>query len=343
MERDNKYNQQDNLQELGGSDYEIADNQPNIKGWTVKDSSGQTIGEVDELIFDVQARKVRYMVVDLEGNVLDLDTRDVLVPIGIAQLEDDSDNVILPNVTADQLRSLPTYEKGRFDRDHESSIRSIFGGAVAAVAGAGAALTGQDRTTSDRDGFYEHDHFSDRLFNRGTTTDTGYTAPNTTTNTTRDDDKVIPIIEENLQVGKEEVETGGVHISSHMVERPVEEHVRLRQERVVVERTPVDRPVSERDLDNFREGEIELTEHAEVPVVNKEARVVEEVYFEKEVEEHDEVIRDTVRSTEVETDDLRTDTTNRTGYTTDSTLDEDDLDRDRTRRPGLDNDPNTTL
>ncbi|RNI21869.1 DUF2382 domain-containing protein [Rufibacter latericius] len=340
MERDNNYNQQNNLQELGGSDFEIADNQPNIKGWTVKDSSGQTIGEVDELIFDVQARKVRYMVVDLEGNVLDLDTRDVLVPIGIAELQDDGNNVILPNVTADQLRSLPTYEKGRFDREHESSIRSIFSGAGAAAAGAGAALTGSNRAT-DRDGFYEHDHFSDRLFNRGTTTDTGYTAPTTTTGSNQDE-TVIPIIEENLQVGKEEVETGGVHVSSRIVERPVEEHVRLREERVVVERTPVDRPASERDLDNFQEGEIELTEHAEVPIVNKEARVVEEVSLEKEVEEHDEVIRDSVRSTEVEVDDLHSDTTNRTGYIPDTNLD-DDLDRDRTRRSGLDNDPNTTL
>lgn len=54
------------LQELGGSDFEIAEDQPDIRGWDVKDENGKKIGEVDELIFDEQSRKVRYIVLDLE-------------------------------------------------------------------------------------------------------------------------------------------------------------------------------------------------------------------------------------------------------------------------------------
>ena len=76
---DNKY---DHLEELGGSDYEIVDGEPNIKGWSVKNSSGELIGEVDELLFDPQSRNVRYLVVDLKGNKLDIDDqKKVLVPI----------------------------------------------------------------------------------------------------------------------------------------------------------------------------------------------------------------------------------------------------------------------
>jgi stress response protein YsnF len=307
MERTNDYNQTNRLQELGGSDYEIADHQPNIKGWTVKDAQGQTIGEVDELIFDVQSRKVRYMVVDLEGSTLDLDPRDVLIPIGIADLHESDDDVILPTVTAEQLRSLPTYHKGRIDQEHETSIRSIFAAIGGAAAGAGAALTNHH---SDRDDFYNHELFSDRSFTRrrttGTTNDYAGSPPSPNP---LSGDTAIPIIEENLEVGKREVETGGVHVSSRMVERPVEEHVRLREERVVVERTPVDRPATASDLNTFQEGEIELTQHAEVPVVSKEARVVEEVVLEKDVEERDEVIRETVRSTEVDVDNLNTGST----------------------------------
>ncbi|WP_255478769.1 DUF2382 domain-containing protein [Rufibacter sp. XAAS-G3-1] len=305
MERDNKYNQTNRLQELGGSDYEIADHQPNIKGWTVKDPQGRTIGEVDELIFDVQSRKVRYMVVDLEGSTLDLEPRDVLIPIGIADLHESDDDVILPSVTAEQLRSLPTYHEGSIDQAHETSIRSIFGGLGA--AGAGAALTSHH---PDRDDFYNHELFSDRGFTRRRTSPaTDNASLGTHTPNSLEGDTVIPIIEENLEVGKREVETGGVHVSSRMVERPVEEHVRLREERVVVERTPVDRPATANDLNTFQEGEIELTQHAEVPVVSKEARVVEEVTLEKEVEEREEVIRETLRSTEVEVDNLTTGTT----------------------------------
>ncbi|WP_210465707.1 YsnF/AvaK domain-containing protein [Rufibacter roseolus] len=155
-------------------------------------------------------------------------------------------------------------------------------------------------------------------------TGTGYTDTTRSdyADTTRDDlnsGTSIPIIEENLEVGKREIETGGARLRSRIVERPVEEHLRLRSEHVRVERRSVDRPASDADFNSFREGDIELTEHAEVPVVNKEARVVEEVSLGKEVEERDEVVRDTVRSTEVDVDDRNTDR-NRTGTgTTDTT------------------------
>jgi uncharacterized protein (TIGR02271 family) len=112
----------------------------------------------------------------------------------------------------------------------------------------------------------------------------------------------IPVIEEELQVGKREVETGGMRVRSRIIDRPVEESLRLRHERVTVERNPVNRPATESDLETFREGEIEVRERAEVPVVNKQARVVEEINVRKDVEEHEEVVRDTVRKTDVEID-----------------------------------------
>lgn len=110
----------------------------------------------------------------------------------------------------------------------------------------------------------------------------------------------IPRIEENMEVGKRTVEGGGVRVRSRIVERPVEEHVRLREENVHVEREAVNRPVSGEDLSNFKDRDIELTERSEVPVVNKEARVVEEVRVTKDVNERDETIRDTVRKTDID-------------------------------------------
>lgn len=142
----------------------------------------------------------------------------------------------------------------------------------------------------------------------GTSGTTGYTGTTGTdmTNTTGEGSR-IPIIEENLEVGKREVRTGGVRVRSRIIERPVEESVRLREERVNIERTPVDRPASESDLQNFQEREIEMVEHAEVPVVSKEARVVEEINVGKEVEERNETIQDTVRKTEVDVENLEKD------------------------------------
>ncbi|RYY38361.1 MAG: DUF2382 domain-containing protein [Chitinophagaceae bacterium] len=112
----------------------------------------------------------------------------------------------------------------------------------------------------------------------------------------------IPRVEERLEVGKREVERGSVQVRSRIVEQPVEEHVRLREEHVRVERTPVDRPLEAGEGEAFRERNIELTERSEVPVVNKEARVVEEVRVSKDVTERNETIRDTVRRTDVDID-----------------------------------------
>lgn len=114
----------------------------------------------------------------------------------------------------------------------------------------------------------------------------------------------ISRVEENLEVGKRTEERGGVRVRSRIVERPVEEHIRLREEHVNVERQAVNRPISSTDDKTFQERNIELTERSEVPVVNKEARVVEEIRVSKEVTERDETIHDNVRRTEVDIDKL---------------------------------------
>ncbi len=138
-------------------------------------------------------------------------------------------------------------------------------------------------------------------YRSGSDTETNYNNSDSTTNS-------IPVIEEELQIDKREVETGGARLRSKIIERPVEESVRLRSERVNVERNPVDRPATEADFTSFKEGTIEVTERKEVPIVNKEARVVEEISFGKEVTEREETIHDTVRSTDVDVEKLDADT-----------------------------------
>ena len=121
-----------------------------------------------------------------------------------------------------------------------------------------------------------------------------------------DVDQTINVVKENLNVGKREVEQGGVRVRSRIVERPVEESVRLREERVTVQRNPVNRPATDADLSAFKEGDITMTEHSEVPVVSKTANVVEEISVGKEVNERTETVRDTVRETQVDIDNLGT-------------------------------------
>ena len=134
----------------------------------------------------------------------------------------------------------------------------------------------------------------------------------------------IERIEENLEVGKKTVETGAVRVRSRIVERPVEENIRLREEHVRVERNPVDRPVSGDELGRLQDREIEMRESTEVPVVNKEARVVEEIRLSKDVDEKEETIRENVRHTEVDVDDdIDRGNRNRNSLNTDEDYDDD--------------------
>lgn len=280
------------LQELGGSDFEIVDGQPDIKGWDVTDISGTYIGEVDELIFDTVARKVLYLVVDLEGNDLHLDSKKVLVPIGLATLHEKDDEVILAELTSQNLGSLPAYEKGKISPVTESSIRNTFTGLAAALA-TGATSYQADTENVDDTNFYNHDHFNqDRFYGSRTAANTAAT---------------VPVIEENLNIDKKEVVSGGERITSTVIETPVQESILLKEEHIQIERQPTDKPASEADFQTFKEGEIVLTEHKEIPVVTKQARVVEEVSILKTVSESEKVVKDTVRKTEVDIESIDSD------------------------------------
>ena len=145
------------LEELSSSDYEIADGQPDIKGWDVKNDSGEVIGDVEELLINPQTQKVRYMVVDTDANDLRLEARKILIPIGVAELHEDDDYVVIPQITAAHIEQLPNYERGALSAEHETQTRDMF---------SGLGSTGIVGPTAGDD-FYAHEQFNaNRLYNR---------------------------------------------------------------------------------------------------------------------------------------------------------------------------------
>ena len=125
-------------------------------------------------------------------------------------------------------------------------------------------------------------------------------------------DGTLKVIQERLVVGKRAVEAGRVRVRAYVVEKPVEAQVTLHQERVGIERHPVDRAATAADLAAFQERTIEASATSEEAVVAKEARVVEEIGVSKQATDRVETVRDTVRETKVEVEDGTLDTT-RTG------------------------------
>jgi sporulation protein YlmC with PRC-barrel domain len=150
------------LQELRGSDFEVAKGQPDIRGWEVRDHNGHLLGKVNELIFDSRAHKVRYMVVNiLDSKELQLEKRSVLIPIGMAVLQPQDDDVILDDITPFQLRALPRYDKDDLGTRAERAISTVFG---RTDNKGGNAQTDDQELEPD---FYEHEHFNeDNMYKR---------------------------------------------------------------------------------------------------------------------------------------------------------------------------------
>lgn len=122
-----------------------------------------------------------------------------------------------------------------------------------------------------------------------------------------DTEKVIPVVEEELQVGKRTVQRGGVRVVQRVTEKPVQESIQLHDERVTIERRPADQSTSAADTDaGLQERTVEVRETVEEPVVAKTARVVEEVVINKEQRDRTETVEDTLRRTDVDVEQLGT-------------------------------------
>jgi uncharacterized protein (TIGR02271 family) len=113
-----------------------------------------------------------------------------------------------------------------------------------------------------------------------------------------DEKRSMPVVNEEIEVGKRTVRRGGVRVYNRVHEEPVEETVRLREEHVRVDRRPANRPATDADI-RAHDEVIEVTEFAEEPVIGKRARVVEEVVVGKETTERTEKVRDSVRRSDV--------------------------------------------
>jgi len=112
----------------------------------------------------------------------------------------------------------------------------------------------------------------------------------------------VPVVAEQLEVGKREVDLGEVEIRRRVVEEEQSVPVTLRREEVTVRQvdTP-NRPLRPGE-EVFEEGTVRVPVRGEEAVVAKEAVVTGEVVVEKEAKTEERTVSDTVRRTEVDFD-----------------------------------------
>jgi sporulation protein YlmC with PRC-barrel domain len=141
-------------------DFTVAEGDPDVRGWEVLASDGRKIGEVDELLVDARAMKVRYLDVDVDVEADDGAGADrhVLIPVGYARLDRERDRVLVDALASAELAAIPAYDQGPLTRDYETSVRDSFRGGSASPADAPAGAAAAE------DPFYAGDAFDDRRF-----------------------------------------------------------------------------------------------------------------------------------------------------------------------------------
>jgi sporulation protein YlmC with PRC-barrel domain len=121
------------LEELKG--FQVAEGDPDIRGWEVRTPDDRKVGKVEELIVDPVERRVRYMEVKVDRKALDIDDdRHILIPIGTARLKEDGHDVLIERLPAQGLAGVPVYKKGPITREYETSLRNYYGATVVDVA-----------------------------------------------------------------------------------------------------------------------------------------------------------------------------------------------------------------
>lgn len=141
------------LSEAAG--FQVASDDPDVRGWEVHAADGSHVGRVQELIVDVEAQRVRY----LQVRVDDSDTNSlVLIPVGLATLEPERDAVSVPSVAVESITSLERHGGGIVEREYEVAVRR---GIIAAAPDAAADLRAN---VSDDEDFYAHAVYDEDRF-----------------------------------------------------------------------------------------------------------------------------------------------------------------------------------
>jgi len=244
------------LGELG--DYEVADGHPDVRGWEVRERGGNKVGEVHELLIDTSEMRVRYLDVELEGQLPGSGgNRHVLIPVGSVTLDDRRDDVILSGISASQLSGLSPYTHSGVTREYETSLLQGLG------LGAGTGAAAGD--------FYGAEHFDDtRLFS-------GARRPQASR---VEGAAQITRAEEELAVGKQQVQAGEVGVRKTVETEHVRKQVPVTHEEVEIERRPVQPGADLRNAD-IRENEIRVPLMAEEVVTEKRVVPKEQLIIRK--------------------------------------------------------------
>ena len=137
-------------------DWKVADEDPDVRGWNVVDRNGLKIGAIDELIVDRDREKVRYLDI-APGRDRVNDNDHVLIPIGLARVDENDDKVVINEIDSEAITTFPAYKGEVITRDYEHGVLDRLN-----TIGSGETVERRDTTTNDEfynNRFYDEDRF----------------------------------------------------------------------------------------------------------------------------------------------------------------------------------------
>lgn len=266
-------------------DFQVAEGYPDPRGWDVTLAGGDKVGEVHDLIVDTRVMRTRYLDLRLDKDAIGTDKdRDVLVPVGAAQLDENDDHVLLGSLTAAQLAGMPMYDHGTISRQYEDSVlaRMPVAGTAGVAATGAAATAGAD--------YYDSPHFDDKSF----------FAPRDARKT--DDKERLTRSEEELEVGKRQIKGGEVDVHKTVETEHVSKPVTLRHDEVTIERRPINADTADMNARKIGDDEIRIPLTAEEAVVDKRAVVKEEVVIRKHAVSENKTVEADLRKEKIDID-----------------------------------------
>jgi uncharacterized protein (TIGR02271 family) len=230
------------------------------RGTTVYAQDGEKIGSVEEIFQDYETRQPEWIGIGTGF----FGTKRVLVPVQGAELRDDG--LYVP-YTKDQVKDAPDIDADEIDETTEQALYSHYGlsyserrSSTTLPAGMPGTMGAEDEADTQREG-------------------------------------MVTRHEEELHVGKRDVEAGRARVRKWVESEPQEVDVALRRETARVTREPVDRPASEGEIG---EEEIDVPLRGEEAVVEKQTVAKERVGLERDVETERETVGGEIRKEQID-------------------------------------------
>ncbi|MGG6265535.1 PRC-barrel domain-containing protein [Leptolyngbya sp. AN03gr2] len=124
------------------SDYKDAFGGYDIKNFDVYADYDDKVGSVKNVLVDEDTGRFRYFIVDTGLWFLG---KQVLLPVGLAQVDFEDKRVVVPGLTKQQVENLPEFtEDLKIDDDYEDQVRNTYAplAPTTAVPGTGYPLPG---------------------------------------------------------------------------------------------------------------------------------------------------------------------------------------------------------